>query len=168
MLKHYLMFANYNKWANQLLYADVVQLPDQQYRQDLGAFFKSIHGTLNHLLVGDMIWMKRFDGKGEIPKDPSAVMHENFDALNQARIAMDERIIAYANNLDDDTLAADFSYRTIVNPENITQPLSPALAQFFNHQTHHRGQVHALLTRLTGKAPSLDLLYYLREQTMAA
>ncbi len=168
MRDHYLMFANYNKWANQLLYADVAHLPDHQYRQDLGAFFKSVHGTLNHLYVGDTIWMNRFDGEGETPKDLKAIMHENFDALNQARIAMDERIINYIDDLNEATLAADFSYQTIVNPENITQPLYPALAQFFNHQTHHRGQVHALLTRLTGKAPSLDLLYYLREQTMAA
>jgi len=163
MKDHYLMFAHYNQWANRLLYTAAAQLSDDQYREDLGAFFKSVHGTLNHLLVGDTIWTNRFDGKGETPKDLNSIAHDSFDALSRARKAMDERILDYVKSLDEQALKADLIYRTIVNPENITQPLSPALAQFFNHQTHHRGQVHALLTRLTGEAPSLDLLYYLRE-----
>ena len=163
MKEHYLMFAAYNVWANDILYNAVAKLSDEQYRKDCGAFFGSVHGTLNHLLVGDIIWMHRFDGKGEPLKVLDMILHEDFDALLAARKIMDERIIDYAHSLDEATLAASFSYRTIVNPEEITQPLSPALAQFFNHQTHHRGQVHSLLTRLAGEAPSLDLLYYLRE-----
>jgi uncharacterized damage-inducible protein DinB len=157
------MFAGYNRWANERLYDAASGLSDKDYRVDRGAFFKSMHGTLNHLLVADRIWMRRFTGEGEAPKELDAILHEDFAALRAARRAEDERILRYANALTEADLAGSIRYRTITNPTDMEQPLAPALDHFFNHQTHHRGQAHALLTAITGTAPSFDLLIFQRE-----
>jgi uncharacterized damage-inducible protein DinB len=157
------MFAGYNRWANERLYDAASKLSDEDYRADRGAFFKSMHGTLNHLLVGDRIWMRRFTGQGDAPTSLDTILHENFGELRAARRAEDERIVRYANALTDAHLAGWFRYRTIVNPVEMEQQLAPALDHFFNHQTHHRGQAHALLTAMTGTAPSFDLLIFQRE-----
>ncbi len=163
MKAHFAMFAGYSGWANERLYAAAARLPDADYRRDHGAFFRSVHGTLNHILVGDRIWMHRFTGAGEPPRSLDAILHDEFEPLRSARRAEDERILQYINGLSEAGLAGTIRYRTISNPADIEQPLAPALAHFFNHQTHHRGQAHALLTRILGEAPSLDLLFYQRE-----
>ena len=157
------MMAAYNAWANRRLYDAAAALSDADYRADRGAFFKSVHGTLNHLLVGDRIWMRRFTGEGELPNRLDAILFEGFSELRRAREAEDDRIVAYVAGLSEADLSGLFRYRTIVNPRDIEQPLAPALMHFFNHQTHHRGQAHCLLTGLTGTAPSFDLLVYQRE-----
>ncbi|MCW5674367.1 MAG: damage-inducible protein DinB [Xanthobacteraceae bacterium] len=161
----YKMFAGYNAWANERLYDAAAKLSAEEYRADRGAFFKSMHGTLNHILVADRIWMKRFTGQGEAPATLDAILHEDLDSLRAARDREDARIEAYIGQLTEEELAATFSYMTVTNPKQITQPLSPALDHFFNHQTHHRGQAHAVLTGLRGKdfAPSLDMILYQRE-----
>lgn len=163
--KRYAMFAGYNAWANERIYNASAKLSAEDYRADRGAFFKSVHGTLNHLLAADRIWMKRFTGQGDAPTQLDAILHEEFASLRAARDREDARISAYIGQLTEEELAASFSYLTITNPKTITQPLAPALDHFFNHQTHHRGQVHAMLTGLKGRdsAPSLDLITYQRE-----
>jgi uncharacterized damage-inducible protein DinB len=164
-LERYVLFAGYNVWANERLYNAAEKLSDQEYRADRGAFFKSVHGTLNHLLVADRIWMKRFTGQGEAPNKLDAVLFEDLSALRAARDREDARISAYVSSLTEEELVANFSYRTIVNPKTVTQPLAPALDHFFNHQTHHRGQAHAILTGLRSPdfAPSFDMILYQRE-----
>jgi uncharacterized damage-inducible protein DinB len=159
---HYAMFAGYNAWANRRLYEATAALPDAQYRDDRGAFFKSMHGTLNHLLATDRIWMQRFTGEGEAPDRLDAILFDNFDDLLLAREAEDARILVYVESLDEEKLAGVIHYRRVSTPEPQVQALAPALAHWFNHQTHHRGQAHTILTGLTGKAPELDLLYYQR------
>ncbi len=156
------MFAGYNAWANEQLYAAAASLNDADYRADLGAFFKSVHGTLNHILVADRVWMHRFTGTGDAPARLDAILFERFADLRAARVAEDQRIVDYIAGLSAADLEAVFSYRRLTTPDTITQPLAPALSHFFNHQTHHRGQAHALLTRLTGDAPSLDLMPFQR------
>jgi uncharacterized damage-inducible protein DinB len=156
------MLAAYNSWANRRLYGAAAALSDAEYRADRGAFFKSVHGTLNHLLVGDRIWMKRFTGEGA-PTKLDAILFDDLPSLRAAREAEDARIERYVGGLSDADLAGRIRYRTISNPADIEQPLMPALIHFFNHQTHHRGQVHCLLTGLTGRAPSLDLILFQRE-----
>ncbi|MCB1487455.1 MAG: damage-inducible protein DinB [Bauldia sp.] len=165
MKAHFAMFADYNRWANRRLYAAARALPDADYRADRGAFFGSLHRTLNHLVVTDRIWMHRFTGEGPVQTRLDEVLFDALDALEEARRAEDERIIAYIGGLDDAAIAATFTYRTISNPRDITQPLAPALAHFFNHQTHHRGQAHCLVTESAGNdaMPSLDLLAFQRE-----
>jgi uncharacterized damage-inducible protein DinB len=162
MKAHFASFARYNEWANRLLYDAAASLPDADYRADRGAFFKSLHGTLNHLLVADRIWMQRFTGEGTAPDRLNAILHEALADLRAARAAEDRRIIAYVDGLDDERLAGTIAYRRVSTPDMVVQPLAPALSHFFNHQTHHRGQAHAILTGLTGKAPELDLLYFQR------
>ncbi|MGO4114279.1 DinB family protein [Rhizobium ruizarguesonis] len=167
MLKHYRMFAAYNRWANTQVYAAAAELSDAEFRSDHGAFFGSLHRTLNHLIVADRIWMKRFTGTGEAPATLDAVLFEDLDALAAARKIEDERIIAWTGMLDERALAADFTYVTVVQPAEITQPLSAALAHFFNHQTHHRGQCHMTLTALGKPSLTLDLIYFLRSEGRA-
>ena len=161
------MLAGYNAWANERLYESVAALPDEQFRADAGIFFRSLHGTLNHLLATDRIWMKRFTGEGEAPDRLDAILHESFSDLRAARISEDHRITGWLDALDEAALAGTFSYRRVTTPERFTQPLAPALLHLFNHQTHHRGQCHAALTRLAGEAPELDLLFFQRERDAA-
>src|SRR6476620_10056055 len=157
---HYRMFGRYNEWANLQLYAAVARLTPEQYRADRGAFFKSVHGTLNHLLATDRIWMRRFTGEGDAPDRLDAILFETFGQLRAAREAEDRRIVGFVDGLDG--IAGTIKYRRVSSPQEIEQELGPALAHWFNHQTHHRGQVHALLTGLLGTAPELDLLFFQR------
>lgn len=84
MTDRYRMFASFNRWANERIYAKAAELTDAEYRADRGAFFKSVHGTLNHLLVGDRIWMHRFDGAGDYPTKLDAILFDRLADL-QAR-----------------------------------------------------------------------------------
>lgn len=163
MKRHFEMLAAYNTWVNERLYDAVSRLPDAEYRRDRGAFFGSLHGTLNHLLLGDIIWMHRFTGEGAEPANLDDILFEDFAALRQARRGEDARIEAYVKGLDDDRLAGTITYRTTRNPTTIEQELTSLLIHFFNHQTHHRGQAHCLLTAACGEAPSFDLLVYQRQ-----
>ena len=155
------MFAGYNAWANRRLY-DAAPASDADYRADKGAFFKSMHGTLNHLLATDRIWMKRFTGEGEAPDRLDAILHEKLADLGAARTAEDRRIVAYVDGLDDERLRGVIRYRRVSTPEEFVHPLMPALDHWLNHQTHHRGQAHMILTSLGKAAPELDLLYFQR------
>lgn len=163
MHAHAAMMAGYNTWANRRLYAAAAAMPDADYRADGGAFFGSVHRTLNHLLVTDRIWMRRFTGSGDAPTTLDAILFDALPDLAAARAAEDARIEAWIAGLDDDALAARFRYTPVTNPTPVEQPLGPAVMHLFNHQTHHRGQAHALLTRFTGTAPSFDLIGFQRE-----
>jgi uncharacterized damage-inducible protein DinB len=165
MKAHFAMFARYNEWANNRLYDAAAKLSDADYRAEKGAFFGSVHRTLNHILAGDRIWMHRFTREGPTYTKLDVVPCDDLATLRSEREAEDRRIVAYVEGLDDGRLAATFTYRTITAPADMTQPLAPALAHFFNHQTHHRGQVHGLMTALAGQnaAPSLDLVLFQRQ-----
>ncbi len=160
MKPHFEMMAGYNGWANERLYDAAAALTDGLYRKEHGAFFVSIHRTLNHILVGDRIWMGRFTGTDGAPTKLDVVLFDEFDELRLARQSEDDRIVGYIGGLSESDLAGRFRYRTITNPTDVEQPLAPALTHFFNHQTHHRGQVTALLTRLALEAPCVDLVYF--------
>jgi uncharacterized damage-inducible protein DinB len=161
-MQHVNAFARYNAWANARLYEAVEGLSDEDYRADRGVFFRSMHGTLNHLLVTDRVWLQRFTGEGDVPDRLDAILFERFSDLRDARESEDERILRYVSGLGEDALNGTISYRRVSTPEPVTQPLAPGLSHWFNHQTHHRGQAHALLTGLVGCAPELDLLFYQR------
>ncbi|KPH10593.1 damage-inducible protein DinB [Rhizobium acidisoli] len=164
MLRQYRMFASYNRWANAQVYAAAADLSDAEFRSDRGAFFGSLHHTLNHLMVADRIWMKRFTGTGEAPTSLDAILYEERHALAAARKTEDERIIAWTGVLNEARLAADFTYSPVSQPIEITQPLWTALSHLFNHQTHHRGQCHMTLTALGKPSLGLDLIYFLRSE----
>jgi uncharacterized damage-inducible protein DinB len=162
MKTHFVMFSRYNAWANERLYDAAAKLSDADYRADCGAFFKSMHGTLNHLLVADRIWMYRFTGSEPTSAKLDSILYEDFSALREARRNEDARISRFVDGLSAADLDGNIRYRTITNPQDIEQPLAPALDHFFNHQTHHRGQAHGLLTTITGDAPSFDLIIFQR------
>ena len=160
------MLARYNAWANERVYAAAGALDDYALRMDCGAFFGSVHRTLNHLVVTDRIWMHRFTGAGPTHRALDEVPYPAFSDLADARRGEDARIVTWVDGLSAAALAGRFRYRPVTKPIDIEQPLAPALMHFFNHQTHHRGQCHAMLTRLVGKAPELDLIFFQRESGM--
>jgi uncharacterized damage-inducible protein DinB len=165
MKSRYQMFAGYNAWCNERLYDAAATVPDADYRADRGAFFKSLHGTLNHLLVADRIWMRRFTGVGALPPSLDAILYDDLNSLRTARRTQDTLIRRYIDGLSEADLLGTLRYRTVTNPRDIEQPLAPALDHFFNHQTHHRGQAHGLLSAILGndKTPSFDLILFQRE-----
>ncbi len=165
MKAHFEMFAAYNAWANRRLYDAAAEMDDAARKAPAGAFFGSLHNTLNHLLVADRIWMNRFTGEGETHQRLDDVPFAEFTALRTTREAMDARMAEYVAGLSEDDLARTFTYVRVTSPEPITQALAPALAHVFNHQTHHRGQCHQMLTAAEREAPPLDLLFWQREAT---
>jgi len=161
---HVAMMARYNAWANARLYAAARSLPDAAYRKNVGAFFGSLHGTLNHLLVTDRIWMRRLTGTGEHPDRLDAILYDDLAPLEQARRQEDERILRYVERLREEDLEREVGYATTKGVAQRSR-LGEILAHLFNHQTHHRGQAHAILTVLGIQEPQpLDLMAMLREK----
>lgn len=162
MLSLFRQLADYNSWANARLYEAALDLPEDLYRADTGIFFHSLHGTLNHLLLTDRLWLTRLTGVGEQPKRLDDILYENRIELARARLAEDARLIAVVNGYDDDMLSRRHAYKTTSGiPQE--QPLSDILLHLFNHQTHHRGQAHASLSITTKREPPpLDLLIFQR------
>ena len=162
--RRYRDFAAYNEWANQRLYEAAAQLSDAQYRADGGAFFGSVHATLNHILVADRLWLRRITGSGDEPAGLDAILFETLAELTPARAAEDARLAACVAGLDAMTLAGDLTYSNVAGTR-FTQNLAMVLDHVFNHQTHHRGQVHCLISGLLGKSapPPLDLIAFQRE-----
>lgn len=148
MKQHFMMLAAYNQWANERIYEASADLGEDEWGQDAGAFFKSMKGTLNHLLVADRVWMKRFTGEGDAPAALETILHEDFAKLHAARQAEDKRIVQWVGSLSDKAFAGRFTYMTVTDMRTISQRLAPALDHVFNHQTHHRGQAHMILTVL--------------------
>ena len=148
--------ARYNAAANQRLYDACALLDEAERKAERGAFFGSIHRTLNHLLIGDAIWLTRFEG-GEAPSTGlDAEIHAGFGDLRAARRALDARIQRFFDALDPQALCGSIVY---VNNQGLSfdDPLPLLLAHFFNHQTHHRAQVHTLLSQAGTAPPVLDL-----------
>jgi uncharacterized damage-inducible protein DinB len=154
-------YARYNRLANKTLYEACAGLSDDERRRDLGAFFKSVHGTLNHLLLGDRIWMTRFEGGAHPSTGLDAILFQEFEELRDARVEMDQRIESFFAGLPADFLDRTFRYVNNAGIES-ADPASVIVPHFFNHQTHHRAQVHTLLSQLGRDAPVLDLHRVLR------
>ena len=153
--------ALYNRWMNERIYDCCADLSDEERKQDRGAFFKSIHGTLNHILLADLIWFGRF--KGEPFTAFSGLddeLYPEFDRLRGARKRMDAEILQFVDALDESRIAGELRYMTVVNPAPRVSPLWFALTHFFNHQTHHRGQVTTLLFQ-AGIDPGITDLMWL-------
>ncbi|MDF1732971.1 MAG: DinB family protein [Minwuia sp.] len=159
---YFTRFAAYNIWANGKLYDAASAVSEADLTRDVGAFFGSLSGTLNHMIVADRVWLRRFLGDGPEERQLNRVITHDLDELRGLRAVEDDRISGFITSRSEADFAASFSYRNIAG-HRFTQPLSETLAHFFNHHTHHRGQAHGILTHLTGNAPELDLLYYIRE-----
>lgn len=158
MKAHFVMMANYNQWANARLLRMAATLEDVLYRKNAGAYFGSLHGTLNHLLVADRIWMHRLTGTGSHPEKLDAILFADLPTLHAARVEEDRRIVTFVQSLDEPAFEEMWDYRTL-NGTPCRQRRREILAHLFNHETHHRGQAHAILTGLGITEPEpLDLL----------
>ncbi len=162
MKEHFLRLARYNQWANKQIYDAAAQLDKEDYFADRRAYFKSVHGTLNHLLAVDKLWFGRFTGNLYALPAYDVILHDDFVDLRAARIAFDDHIIAVVNALDEVDIIAPFHW-TMLSGAPYTSTLDRCLTQIFNHQTHHRGQVHTLLSQLTGDAPAIDFFFCMND-----
>ncbi len=141
------IMAAYNAWMNDKVYDLAATLSDAQRKQDRGAFFRSVLGTLNHLLFGDLAWLGRFkDGAPRVARTDE-ILHEDFAALRSARADLDREIQDWAAAVDPDWLAAPFRYRSLITGQEGERPAWLLVSHMFNHQTHHRGQLTTLLTQ---------------------
>ena len=127
--------ARYNRWMNGKLYDAAATLADEQRKADRGAFFKSIHGTLNHLLLADQAWMQRLHGQPVTMSSPSQELHEDFEALRAAREAMDETLLNWAVHLEAVEASHSFSFFSVTYQKQITLPYVLVVMQVFNHQS---------------------------------
>ena len=161
-IDNFRQLAAYNHWANLRLYGAALEMPEATYRHPTGVFFGSLHGTLNHLLVTDRIWLKRLTGIGKPPNRLDAILYENRRELLAARSAEDARLIDLVRSYADGDLDQAIVYQTS-SGKPYSQPRRDILLHLFNHQTHHRGQAHACCSILTrAEPPSLDLLAFQR------
>jgi uncharacterized damage-inducible protein DinB len=174
-VEQYRALARYNRWMNEKVYAATASLPDAERKRDRGAFFKSIHGTLNHVMVGDTLWMLRFTGNDDSYQARDAqdnvirvqglaqVLYEDFDELRARRTVLDARMARWVDELDEAALSAAFSFKTTAGA-TVTSLLWQTLGHVFNHQTHHRGQITTLLAQQGVDVGSTDLVAMLREE----
>lgn len=162
--------ARYNRWMNDKLYGHAATLSDEARKRDVGGFFKSIHGTFNHLLLADRVWLGRFQGV-TLPDGfmgPGGIraldqqLYESFDDLRREREATDDELAAWVSGLTQERLAAPLVYVRL--GKRIASPLWGAVAHLFNHQTHHRGQLTALLLQQGIDPGVTDLFAMLREE----
>ena len=170
--EHFVLLAAYNADMNRQLYAAAAQLPPDELRADRKAFFGSLSGTLNHLLAGDTIWLKRFAthpanfpalaAMNDMPQPGGLTHHfsDHLPALRGQREKLDAVISAWAAQLTDDDLARTFEYRS-TNGDLYRKHFGSVLAHFFNHQTHHRGQASTLLTQAGADIGVTDLLRWI-------
>jgi uncharacterized damage-inducible protein DinB len=160
-LSAYAAQARYNRWMNETLYAVTAKLTGEERRRDLGAFFRSVHRTLNHLLLADRVWLGRF-GASPAQKFSSLgdELYDDFAVLRAERAKTDAELETWVASLTTETLVAPLTYRN--SRGEVTHPLWYAVSHLFNHQTHHRGQVTTLLMQL-GHDPGLtDMIAMLR------
>ena len=158
---HTELMARYNRWQNGWLYQSADALDEQQRSEGRGAFFGSLHTTLAHILWADRVWMNRFAGTPETALEDDqgrGIAYQNWQTLKADRVAFDETILSWAKVVDDAWLEADFTLWNTTRTRKSTQPAWRLVAHFFNHQTHHRGQAHALLTSFGSVTQSTDLL----------
>jgi uncharacterized damage-inducible protein DinB len=156
LLAHFRILARYNLIANERLFERCGQLDPVEYRKRRQGSFGSIHGLLNHVLLGDRTWMARFEGNGHSTPALNTILFDDFSGLRLARIEQDAQIEAFFGRLEAGFLRRSFRYTNSQEREYLEEaPI--AISHFFNHQTHHRGQVHVMLSQTPVSPPSLDL-----------
>lgn len=153
---YYRLMAEYNRWMNGKLYAVCTGIPDERRQADLGAFFKSIHGTLNHILWGDRTWLRRFTGQPSAAGPIGQDLYADFGELRAEREKTDVFMLDWAANLQESWLAQPFEY-TSTDGKVRRGPAWVFVTQLFNHQTHHRGQVTTLVKQLGYEPGATDI-----------
>lgn len=156
------MMARYNAWENKQLMDILNEMPVSELLLDRGAFFGSIMGTVNHLLWGDMLWLSRFDPTTPPPQctpGDAITMYSTFAAWQAQRMSTDVLITRWADGVKPEALNGDMDWYSGAMKQDFSRPISTCIIHFFNHQTHHRGQVHAMLTATGQDAPVSDLIF---------
>lgn len=174
LLESYRRLAEYNEWMNDTLYESCARLTDEERKRDLGAFFRSVHGTLNHLLMVDHAWLLRCTRDVErcSPRDSAGnaipitsldqILYQDFAALRAQRRVTDRLLEEWVASLDDASLESILQYKSSRGPQR--HPLWWVLTHLFNHQAHHRGQVTTLVKQL-GRDPGVtDLIWMLQDR----
>jgi len=157
------LMARFNAWVNKRVYGCVAGLSDADYRRDRKAYFGSIHNTLNHLLVVDRTWTSRIRSVDHGIKSLDQILYHDFDSLRAARVAEDAALIELVDGLSDQELQRPVTYRSLAGDGSHTNRCDHILITLFNHQTHHRGQIHAMLTQQDIDPPPLDVIHFLAE-----
>ena len=161
--------ANYNTWANLRIFELCASLNDYEYRLDRKSFFGSIHGTLNHILLVDILWMTRL--KREEPRSIESlnqILYEDFDELRIERVRQDQKLTEFFLNIDSSELSRTLKYSRM-DGSHCEGVMEDLIVTLFNHQTHHRGQIHAMLTQSgihNSDMPDLDVIDYLADSSL--
>ena len=156
IIKNFQLLADFNAWANIRLFSSCRKLDENEYKKDRKAFFTSIHGTLNHLLVVDNLYISRIEGKDHNIKSMDQIFHDNIDELEDARMKKDKHLVNLVNKLSEDNIGTEITYKSFDSTVH-TFTINFILMTLFNHQTHHRGQVHNMLSQAGIKPPQLDI-----------
>jgi uncharacterized damage-inducible protein DinB len=151
--------AAYNRWMNDKLYAACAELSDEERKVDRRSFFKSIHLTLNHILLADRVWFGRFIGKPFKVASLDQELYSSFADLRAERGSTDQDIEGWTQGLTDAQLEGKLRFTSIVNPGPQVCDFWVGVTHFFNHQTHHRGQVTALLSQCGKDYGVTDLIW---------
>lgn len=156
ILEHFQMLSEYNTLANKRLFERCYELSDTERKKDRKAFFRSIHGTLNHIMIGDRIWLSRFQGETVPSTGLDEILYDDFDELRDERQSMDQRLTDFIEDLEPEFLDQEITY---INNEGhqYDDPVHLLVPHLFNHQTHHRGQVHDMICRTDLDPPVLDM-----------
>jgi len=166
-MNNFSVMTRFNAWANERLYRVVAGLSDVDYREDRKAYFGSIHNTLNHLLVGDRLWLARVEGTEHDIRTLDQILYENFAALREARRAEDARFIELVDSYTEARLSAPVTFRRMsAGSGEMSMRLDRILLTLINHQTHHRGQVHAMLTAGGAKPLQMDVIDFMGESSI--
>jgi uncharacterized damage-inducible protein DinB len=166
--QYFAALARYHAWATaRLLEADLAPISDEEWHRDRGLFFRSIHRTVNHLLVTDNIWYARFAENHSLRLPLDTELHRERVAVVAALAVAVQRWTPWLATLDAGRFNGDLVY-TRNNGESVRIPFAPALGHAFNHPTHHRGQISAALTAAGHPGPELDWVYLLQHEARNA
>ena len=155
-IANFQLLANFNTWTNMKIFSACKELNDTEYKKDRKAFFSSIHGTLNHLLVVDRAYISRIEGIDHDLKSLDQILFKSLHQLEEAKIKEDKRLVDLVNSLSEKSIRKKITYKGF-ETGNTTYTINTILMTLFNHQTHHRGQIHNMLSQAGIKPPQIDI-----------
>lgn len=157
------MMMEYNRWANERLFADCEQVPEEIYHRELNTEYGSIHKTLDHILLVDLLWLDRFAGGGDKYTSFDQTITDSFNELKERRQITDEELSRFCQESTEIGLTRMVQFRTILDPATIEQPVGGAIILLFHHQSHYRAQAQALLNMQGCPSQILNLMYFQRQ-----
>jgi len=156
-IEYFKTMQRYNRWMNEKLFGVCDAMPDELRREDKGAWFKSVHGTLNHILLCDRLWLGRFTHQPYPARSLDQELFHDWDELKAERVQTDDAIDSWLDLISDEQLKAPLTFTSMSQPTERTIVLWVLVAHLFNHQTHHRGQITTLMNQLGYDSGATDL-----------